>query len=87
MRLTGPRAFVDCLQPHLGHQSPDTVPPDGHAFAAQIGCDLAQPEERVLGEDAVDLFHHRQSVRVDPDRRVVKRQPAEPDQLALPADA
>ena len=43
------------------------------AFPAQIGCDLARPEERVFGEHPINLFHHFQRCRINPNRRVVER--------------
>ena len=86
VRLTGSGTFVDCLQPHPRHQSPDAMTAYDNALPAHIGCDLPAAEERILGEHPVNLFHHRQRIRADPDRRVVERGSAEPHQLALLAD-
>ena len=41
MRLAGSGPFVDRLQAHLCHQSPDAMTPDNNPFPAQIGRDLA----------------------------------------------
>ncbi len=70
MRLAGSGALVDRLQAHFGHQSANAVTPKEYPFAAQIGGDLARPEERVFGEHPINLFHHVQRSRIDPDRRV-----------------
>lgn len=86
MRLAGSGAFVDCLQTHLRHQPPYTMPSYDDPFPTQIGCDLAAAEERIFGEHPIDLFHHRQRACVDPDGRVIEHRPAEPHQLALLAD-
>ena len=51
-----------------------------------ISSDLTAAEERVFDEHPVDLFHQRQRVRGDANRRVVERRPAEPYQLALLTD-
>ena len=72
MRLTGSGPFVDRLQAHLCHQLPDAMTANGRSFSSQISCDLAATEERIFGEHAVDLFHQRQRVRIDADRRVVE---------------
>lgn len=54
---------------------------------AQIGRDLAAAAERVFGEHAVDLLHHLQPVRVNPERYVAKRGSARPEQTTLLTDA
>ena len=63
--------------------APDAMTPDNRAFPTQIGCDLARTEERVFGEHPVNLFHHRQCVRVDANRRVIEGRPRQPHQFAL----
>ena len=63
------------------------MPPDNRAFPAQISGDLTATEERVFGEPPVDLFHQRQYVRFDANRRVVESRPAKTYQLALLANA
>ena len=87
MRFAGSEAFVDGLQTHPSHQPPDAVPPDDRAFSSQIGRDPGRSEERVSGKHPVDLFHHRQRVRIDTDRRVVEGRPAQPHKPALLAYA
>ena len=84
--LAGPRPFVDSLQTHLGYQPPDAVTPDDRAFSSQISRDLTTAEERIFGEDPINLLHHSQRVRVDADRHVVEGRPAQPHQFALLAD-
>ena len=78
MRLAGSVPFVDRFQANHGHQAPDAMTSVNRALAAQIGCNLARSEKRVFGEHPFDLFHHRQSVRVDADRCVVERRPRQP---------
>ncbi len=86
MRLAGTGAFVVCLPPHPRHQPSDTMTAYDNAFPAQIGRNLAAAEERILGENPVDLFHHRQRVRTGTDRRVVEGRTRQLHQLARLAD-
>ena len=87
MRLAGPRALVNRLKTHPGHQLPDAMTPDNRTLSPQVSRDLTAAGEWIFGEHRVDLFHHRQRVRVDPDQRVVERRPQQLHQFALLTDA
>lgn len=86
MWLTCSRSLVDRFKAHLGHQPAHLVATGDNPVPAQVGCDLAAAEERLLGEDPVDGLHQAQGGRTDPDRHVVRRRPAQLHQFALLAD-
>ena len=87
MRFAGPGALADRREAYPRHQPPYAVAEDHDPVPAQIGSDLARPEERVLRERPVDLLRQRQRRRINPDRRDFERRPARSHHLELPADS
>ena len=81
--LSGHRFAMPFRARHDTHQAAHTMPTCMEPIAGQISCDLATAEERVFREDPINLVHQFQRLSIHTDWRVIKRRPANLQQLAL----